>query len=257
MPGDVIPIEADMRLIRVGTAGWSIPAPYAERFPGAGSHLERYARHMATAEINTSFYRPHRRTTYQRWADSVPDDFRFAVKLPKAISHEARLIDVAEPLERCLGEAAGLGDKLGVLLLQLPPSLAFDAAAAGAFLRILRERHDGLVALEPRHGSWFTPAVDELLTVFRVARVAADPAPVPDAAGPGGWPGLVYLRLHGSPRIYYSAYEPEVLDRLAEKARRHAAAGTPVWIILDNTAAGAALGDALAVEAHLAERTQG
>ena len=73
-------------------------------------------------EINSSFYRPHRLSTYQRWADDVPDHFRFAVKMPKTITHEGRLRDVAEPLQRFLGEIAGLGDKLGPVLIQLPPA---------------------------------------------------------------------------------------------------------------------------------------
>ena len=81
--------------IRTGTAAWSIPKEHAAPFPVAGSHLERYGAVLNAVEINSSFYRPHRTTTYERWAASVPEDFRFAVKVPKAITHEHRLKDVA------------------------------------------------------------------------------------------------------------------------------------------------------------------
>ena len=233
---------ADKPPPRIGTAGWAIPRDHAAELPTEGSSLARYAVRFGVAEINSSFHRPHRPSTYERWAASVPDGFRFAAKLPKTITHERRLVDVAEPLDRFLGDVAGLGPKLGPLLVQLPPSLAFDPGVADAFFRTLRGRHPGLLALEPRHASWFTPDADELLRDHSVARVAADPARVPEASRPGGWDGLVYHRLHGSPRIYYSAYEPACLSALADRLRQR---GAETWCIFDNTASGAALGNAL------------
>src|SRR3954470_11987598 len=112
--------------IRIGTAAWSIPREHAAPFPVAGSHLERYAAVLNAVEINSSFYRPHRTATYERWAASVPEDFHFAVKIPKAITHERRLADVDDLLDRFLSEVSGLGPKLGPLLVQLPPSLSFQ-----------------------------------------------------------------------------------------------------------------------------------
>lgn len=234
--------------LRIGTAGWSIPAAVADRFPGEGSHLERYARVMNAAEINTSFHRPHRRTTYERWAVSTPEDFRFSVKVPRLLTHDQRLADPAEVLDRFAGEAAGLGEKLAVILVQLPPSLKFDQALAGAFFDALQARMDAPVACEPRHADWFTPETDAWLVQRRIARVAADPAKPAGAENPGGWRGLTYLRLHGSPRMYYSAYGPEALADTAATLRREAAAA-PVWCIFDNTAGSAALPDALTVRA--------
>ncbi|KPV48212.1 hypothetical protein SE17_39290, partial [Kouleothrix aurantiaca] len=114
----------------------------------------------------------------------------------------------------------------------------------------LRARFDGDVACEPRHASWFTPGAKQLLTEARVARVAADPAPVPGAGEPGGWPGLVYYRWHGSPEMYVSAYPPAALDTLATRIRADRKAA-PVWCVFDNTAAGAATADALALVARL------
>jgi uncharacterized protein YecE (DUF72 family) len=235
-------------VIRIGTAGWSIPKEHASIFPAEGSHLERYAGALNTAEINSSFYRPHRRTTYERWAASVPEDFRFAVKIPKAITHERRLRDIADRLEQFLSEVGGLGPKLGPLLVQLPPSLRFEIGVADRFLLELRDRFTGGIACEPRHGSWFEPAVDALLNDLRIARVAADPAPVPEAGDPGGWRGLSYYRLHGSPRIYYSPYGAERRAEIAGKLAHDAAAGVQAWCIFDNTAAFAAAGDAIATK---------
>jgi uncharacterized protein YecE (DUF72 family) len=231
--------------IRIGTAAWSIPKEHATPFPEAGSHLERYGAVLNAVEINSSFYRPHRTATYGRWAASVPESFRFAVKIPKAITHERRLKDAGDLLDRFLSEAGGLGPKLGPLLVQLPPSLSFQAGIADRFLTELRSRVPGSIVCEPRHSSWFTPEVETLLDELRIARVAADPAAVAGANEPGGWRGLSYYRLHGSPRIYYSAYSAEYLAAIAEVLAKGAAAGVETWCIFDNTAAFAATGDAL------------
>ena len=228
----------------IGCAGWAIPQAAAARFPGAGSHLERYARVLPAVEVDSSFYRYHEPGTYARWAASVPAMFRFAVKLPREITHFHRLTHVAAPLRRFLTTVRPLGKKLGPLLVQLPPSLVFDARRAAAFFAGLRRRHRGPVACEPRHASWFDGAADASLSRFHVARVGADPACVPAAAEPGGWARLVYYRLHGSPRMYYSAYGDEYLRELAGDIRRRAR-GTAVWCIFDNTAVGAATQNAL------------
>jgi len=232
-------------MIHIGTAAWNIPKDHATAFPVTGSHLERYSAVFNAVEINSSFYRPHRATTYERWAASVPADFRFAVKLPKAITHEHRLKDAAGLLDRFLSEVSGLGSKLGPLLVQLPPSLRFEDGIADSFLRGLRGRVESPIVCEPRHGSWFTPTVEALLNELRIARVAADPAPVSGAGEPGGWRGLSYYRLHGSPKIYYSAYSPEHLEGISERLTGDAAAAIETWCIFDNTAAFAATGDAL------------
>jgi uncharacterized protein YecE (DUF72 family) len=233
--------------LRVGTAGWGLPRVWRGEFPADGSYLERYAARFQAVEINSSFYRQHRRSVYERWAAAVPPDFRFAVKVPRAVTHDQSLVAADVLLEVFLEEAAGLGSRLGPLLVQLPPSLALDEEHAEEFFDTLRQLHSGLVACEPRHESWFGTKADELLRRHRVARVAADPARVPAAAEPGGDPGLVYFRLHGSPRIYWSDYEPERIAALAERLRHAATAGVDRWCIFDNTTLGAATGNALAL----------
>jgi uncharacterized protein YecE (DUF72 family) len=230
------------RITRIGTAGWTIPARDATGFPGEGRSLERYATRFDCAEINSSFHRSHRAETWTRWAAGVPEHFRFSAKLAKEITHKRRLVDCGEPLAAALAEMAGLGAKLAIVLVQLPPSLVFEAGVAEPFLTDLRRRREGGIALEPRHPSWFEAEPEALLAGLRIARVAADPARVPAAAEPGGWPGLVYYRLHGSPVPYRSSYDD---GRLEDYAGRLGAGGRPAWCIFDNTASGAATADAL------------
>jgi uncharacterized protein YecE (DUF72 family) len=238
-------------VIFVGSAGWNIPRVHKARFAIEGTGLQRYASRLNAAEINSSFYRPHAIATYERWAAAVPSSFRFSVKIPKTITHERGLIRSREPLERFLGEIAGLGSRLGPLLLQLPPRYAFDARRVGRFLELLRTRHDGPVVCEPRHASWSTDAASTLLVRFRVARVAADPPRVAGFDEPGGWPGIIYYRWHGSPRPYFSPYSREQLAALVVKLRE----GSPpeTFCIFDNTGSGSAAGNALELRERLGE----
>ena len=231
--------------IRIGCAGWGIDRCSADRFGTGASGLARYATVFDCTEINSSFHRAHRPETYARWASSVPARFRFSVKLPKAITHEMRLERTGHALARFAEEVAGLGTKLGGLLVQLPPSLAYDARVAGTFFSMLRRRVDAAVACEPRHASWFTERAGALWSRHGVARVAADPAMHADAGSPGGGGAWHYWRLHGAPRMYYSSYDDEALRALAACMRAMAGRNRPAWCIFDNTAHGHATANAL------------
>lgn len=234
--------------IRIGTAGWSFPRDLD--FPAEGTGLERYAARFDCVEINSAFYRPHQRKTYERWAAATPDGFRFAVKVPKTITHERRLVGIEDLLARFLDETDGLGGKRGPLLVQLPPSLRFEAERAGMFLETWRAQTDAPTVLEPRHATWFEATADRMLADSQVARVAADPAIVPMAAGPGGWRGLTYRRQHGSPVIYESAYAPAALEGLAARLAEE----PETWCVFDNTKFGAATRDALSIKCILSPR---
>lgn len=238
-------------LLRIGCAGWALPRDVQPEFPAAASHLARFARVFSAVEINSSFYRPHRFSTYERWADSVPEDFSFAVKVPRTITHERRLRDATALLDTFLEQVQGLGQRLGALLIQLPPSHAFDADIVNAFLRDCRQRYAGGLCVEPRHRSWFAATAESLLAAHDVSRVAADPAVVPAAVLPGGAAAPCYLRLHGSPRMYYSGYDAARLEAIAERLVRQAKKHAVSWCIFDNTAAGNAIPDALALLRHL------
>jgi uncharacterized protein YecE (DUF72 family) len=231
--------------LHIGCAGWSLARADKPRFADQGSHLERYASVFSAVEINSSFYRPHQRITYERWAASVPDHFRFSAKLPRTITHDLRLIGALPLLDTFLGEVGALGEKLGVLLVQLPPSLAFDARSVSAFFRAFRGRYDKGLCVEPRHASWFDSRAEASLLRYHVARVAADPALNAAAAIPGGEPSLRYTRLHGSPRMYYSGYDPAYLRGIAQRLEAERADGATRWCIFDNTAAGHAVPNAL------------
>ena len=230
----------------IGCAGWTIPKEAIAAFPAEGSHLERYAAVFGTVEINSSFYRPHQIKTYERWAACVPDSFRFSVKLPRSITHDARLVDIDAPLAQFAREAGALGDKLGCVLVQLPPKLPFDAVVAESFFARLQNTFGCTIAFEARNASWFADDATALLRERGVTRVIADPAKGQE--GPHvPTTSTIYVRLHGSPRIYYSSYGPAYLAQLKHDMQVHAAAGRTVWIIFDNTASGAAVPDALAV----------
>lgn len=261
-------------MIRIGTAGWSLPSRWQDRFPEGDTHLHRYAGVLGAVEIDRTFRKTPRPSTFARWADSVPGDFRFSVKLPREITHDRRLEEAEEPLEEFLEPVAELGDRLGPLLIQLPPSLAFEVDTAARFLEVLRGLRPGPDVLEPRHESWFIGEAGALLAEHRVARAAADPPRADDDGRPGGWGELAYFRLHGRPRTYYSAYrqggDPHLDDAAAAGgedgegpgaaagldpwiARVRAAAEThgEVWCVFDNTAAGEGTGDALAAVGRL------
>lgn len=227
---------------RIGTAGWSIPSNASQAFTSGGTGLERYSAVFSCVEINSSFHRPHRASTWEKWRDSVPAAFRFSVKVPKAITHEARLVGTEKQVQAFLSEARLLREKLAVLLVQLPPSLELDVRAAVAFFRDLRAASLARVAVEPRHASWFGLEGDALLRDVGVSRVGADPARVPQAAVPLVADGLAYWRLHGSPAIYRSSYVDQIANLADAMRDTHS---KERWCIFDNTASSAATGDAL------------
>jgi uncharacterized protein YecE (DUF72 family) len=232
--------------IVIGTAGWNIPRRTGRRFPSEGTHLQRYAGYFRGAEINSSFHRQHARTTYQKWAAATPNDFKFSVKLTREITHDARLVRPSSALKRFLDETSGLGHKRGPILVQLPPSLVYDARIAGRFLDCVRRAYDGPLVCEPRHATWALPGAEKMLKRYRVARVAADPPRESAFGKPGGWDGIVYFRLHGAPRTYWSPYSTRYLDALASTLCT--ADSVEVWCVFDNTASGAAIENAFELQ---------
>lgn len=237
----------------VGCAGWAIPGKYQGLFGPGDSLLARYATRFSVVEINTSFYRPHMAKTYERWSASVPTSFRFSVKIPREISHELALRSTTPALDRFLGEVQGLGDKLGGLLLQLPPSLIFDARSGSTFFRLLRARSNAPVACEPRHASWFSEKATVLLARYELDLVWADPTPVAKAQASASSEPRRYWRLHGSPRIYYSSYSDKALAELASVISSAIEVTRPQWVIFDNTAHGFAIPNAMRLQALLDE----
>jgi len=224
------------RVARIGCAGWSIPRQHAQLFGEGDSMLARYATRFDLAEVNSSFYRPHQRKTWERWAAEVPARFRFTAKLPQEISHERALRGCVKCIDKFLDEVGGLGDKLACLLLQLPRSRPLELRVAARFFEQLRARYDGGFAVEPRNPGWFGEQAEALMREFRISRVAADPALSETAAQPGGDASIRYWRWHGSPRMYYSDYSEEALQALAQQVRARAPRGAQRLVVFDNTA---------------------
>jgi uncharacterized protein YecE (DUF72 family) len=227
----------------VAIAGWSIRREHVPLFAAEGSHLQRYASRFDAVEINSSFYGSHQQKTYERWAASVADRFRFSVKMPKWLTHERCLEDTGPDLARFFREIGGLGRKMGCVLVQLPPSLAYDPRTVETFFTAVRARYRGALVCEPRHPTWFTGAADRRLDAHGVGRVAADPSCGPLGDQPAGSSRVAYFRLHGSPITYHSSYSDEFLGELTD--RLQGLATHPVWCVFDNTARGAATINAL------------
>jgi uncharacterized protein YecE (DUF72 family) len=229
--------------IRVGIAGWgNPPAKRAERRPDQ-SHLAFYADHFSCVEINSSFYRPHRGATYARWREETPRQFRFSVKMPRSITHEAHLRHTAGEVSRFYDEIGHLQPKLAAVLVQLPPSLEFSARIVRSFFKGLPRLGNIAVTCEARHVSWFSRTADDALRRLDVSRVAADPARGPGSDVPGGARPFAYFRWHGAPQIYYSKYTDSRLIGLATTVLKSEA--KDAWCVFDNTARYAAWDDAL------------
>jgi uncharacterized protein YecE (DUF72 family) len=240
-------------LIRVGMAGWSNPPSMAAERDSEQTHLSYYATQFSCVEINSSFYRPHQAATYLRWRDATPAEFRFSVKVPRSITHESHLKRCSAEVLRFYQEIACLQPKLSAVLVQLPPSLEFNARSVRAFFESMPNLRRVKVVCEPRHASWFTAAAEKTLRDAGVSRAGADPARCAGAEVPGGARRFAYFRWHGSPRTYYSKYSQEQLSIFAAAAIKARAAET--WCVFDNTARHAAWDDALQFMAALRARS--
>ena len=206
-------------MLRVGTSGWQYRdwrgAFYPPTVP-TSRWLEHYAASYPTVEANSTFYRLPARATFEQWAARTPDGFTFAVKASRYLTHVRRLRDPDEPVSRLLDHAAGLGDRLGPVLVQLPPTLPADAglldAALGAFPTGVR------VAFEPRHPSWDTDAITEVLAAHDAARCWWDRrgrhGPLVRSAS---W---CYLRLHEGRATPAPGYGTRALQTWAERLAR-------------------------------------
>jgi uncharacterized protein YecE (DUF72 family) len=228
----------------VGTSGWQY-RHWRGRFYPAGlpqsRWLEHYAAHFATVEVNNSFYRLPERATFAGWRDRTPDDFRTAVKMSRYLTHIRRLRDPAEPVARFLDRAGGLGERLGPVLLQLPPDLPADPGALAAVLA--RFPAHVRVAVEPRNASWWTDQIRATLEAHGAALCWADRLGRPVTPR---WrtADFGYLRLHQGADGPYPGYPAATLQLWLE---RLVAAFEPVatgYVYFNNDPGGAAVDDA-------------
>ena len=260
--------------VRIGTSGWRYPSWRGDFYPRGlrqRDELAHLSRQLNGVELNGSFYSLQRPSSYASWRDQVPDDFLFAVKGGRFMTHMHRLVDVQTPLANFFASGVlALGDKLGPLLWQLPASLAFDEQLLTTFFDLLPRtteaaaelatKHDDKVpadrtlttssvsvpirhALEPRHESFHSRSAREVLERHEVAMVLSDSA--------GTWPqfdmvtsDLVYVRLHGDTELYRSGYSETALESWAARVRGWTDQGLDVHVYLDNDARGHAPHDA-------------
>ena len=263
--------------VRVGISGWTYAGWRGDFYPRGlvqKKELAYASERLTSIEINGSFYSLQRPTSYAAWREQTPDDFVFAVKGGRFITHLKKLAGVETALANFFASGVlALGSKLGPVLWQLPPNLGFDAARLGAFFDLLprttldaaalAKEHDAKVpddraltvaevdlpirhALEVRHHSFSTPETVDLLREHDIAFVVADTA--------GRWPlveqmtsDFMYVRLHGDVELYTSGYGPEALDRWAGKIRAWSDAGQDVFVYFDNDVKGYAPHDAMAL----------
>lgn len=240
--------------LQVGLAGWSNPPWQKAARKSSETHLEYYAKHFSCVEINSSFYRPHRLSTYTEWRLATPRTFKFAVKMPRSITHESGLRDTSREMTTFFAGIEALQPKLEVVLIQLPPRLEYQRRLASSFFRSVPKLPRVELVCEPRHSSWFTEAADGQMADLNVSRVASDPARVANADLPGGDTEFAYFRWHGSPHMYYSSYSRDQLDDFI--AHIHNMRRRRTWCIFDNTARYAAWDNAILFRACMKDNTR-
>jgi len=203
--------------------------------------LSFYAQYFDTTEINSSFYHLPRPATVAGWMAQVPDTFKFCPKLSRYITHIKRLHEAEDGLQRYFKSFEQARHMLGPVLIQLPPSLAFDPVRIKAFFDILKSDYKHYeFALEARHKSWLDDEAIKLCKRYHISWVIAQSGV--------GYPYLekvtsdhVYVRFHGPGRLYASSYSDEMLQEYAIKFRKWASAGHHVWAFFNNTMNGVAL----------------
>lgn len=219
----------------IGTSGWVYPHWRGRFYPPKLAQtrwLAYYATIFDTVELNNPFYRQPSLETFERWRDAVPEGFRYCVKLNRFITHLKRLNVEADSIERSYGTIAGLGPKLGAILVQLPPRMKFDAARVDRYFSLVsrrRRRH----ALEPRDESWFS---DDALALLRRRKVALC---IQDSAKWATRPEIVtadfvYLRFHGPEALYGSGYSDAQLRPWAARIQEWLAQGLDVYAYFNN-----------------------
>jgi uncharacterized protein YecE (DUF72 family) len=241
-------------MLLIGTSGWQYKdwrgRFYPPKLPQA-RWLEHFAEHFATVEVNNAFYRLPERDTFARWRERTPDDFCVAVKVSRYLTHVKRLREPAEPVKRFLDRATALGDRLGPVLLQLPPTLRADADVLADVLKQFPA--DVRVAVEPRHPSWWTTEVRKVLEDHRAALCWADRhsrpvTPLWRTADFG------YLRLHEGRAKPWPRYGHAALRTWVERLSSTYADDLPTYAYFNNDPGGAAIVDAVAMAAAARRR---
>jgi len=227
----------------IGTSGWVYSdwegIFYPEDLPSKDK-LKYFSQHFKTAEINYSFYHLPRPSTYQNWYNQTPEDFLFAVKASRFITHIKRLNGVKEAWQQFLENALNLKEKLGPILFQFPPSFRADLKRLEAFLKILAKNYQ--YAFEFRHKSWCDETAYQLLKKYNAAWVIADSPSYPKAEVVTA--DFVYIRMHGSKVLFSSKYTKKELSSLAQKIKKWLKQSLDVYCYFNNDFHGYAIENA-------------
>ncbi len=240
-----------MGSIFIGTSGWHYVHWSDSFYVGVSRQqwLQLCAEQFTGIEVNASFYRLLDQKTLKHWADVTPDNFRFAIKANRYLTHNKKLNDPLPAVRKERNRAQALGNKLTAVLWQLPGNFKKNTARLQSFLDALSHWSEARHAIEFRHASWFDNEVADCLKHRRVAACQSDAA---------DWPlwdvvttDLVYIRLHGHTRTYASRYSGKTLDSWAKKIRAWSTTNHEVHVYFDNDAEGAAPRDALRLMSRL------
>ncbi|MFN3568314.1 MAG: DUF72 domain-containing protein [Caldimicrobium sp.] len=234
----------------IGTSGWSYPSFREIFYPldlKPKDWLAFYSKYFNTVEINATFYRTPKPTTFQKWYESTPPYFVFSVKAPKLITHIKKLKDIKEPLETFLKSLKPLAEKARVLLFQLPPSLSFDKELLESFLRLMPKEYKNVI--EIRHKSFHNEEFINLLEKYGVSLCFSDCGKRYPSWFEYNTADFLYIRLHGSKQLYVSNYEEEELDNLIKVIHKFTV--SEVYVYFDNTALGYAVKNALSFKEKL------
>ncbi|MGZ4970125.1 MAG: DUF72 domain-containing protein [Methylobacter sp.] len=247
-------VSSDVGHVYIGTSGWSYPEWQGRFYSGVArkNWLRFYAQHFSAVEINGTFYRLQSPGTFKKWFDETPPTFRFALKANRYLTHNRKLLDPLPSIRIEKSHAEALGDKLAVVLWQLPPSLKKDIELLKQFIDALQQWPEVRHSIEFRHKSWFNDQTADCLAQAEIAICLSDAAtwPIWDRVSSN----LVYIRLHGHTQTYVSSYGESELAYWAERLARWTGQGKEVHVYFDNTAECAAPVNALALQTMLDKR---
>lgn len=241
----------------IGTSGWHYNHWLGSFYPAeitGYNELKFHAEHFNTVENNSSFYRIAKESTYKTWSRMTPDTYKFSMKLNKLITHNHRLAltdEVKEKIVYILESTQILKDKLGAIVIQLPPSFKYDYEKLETFLtfftsEIQKKEYRFAVAIEFRSKYWFTEEIYTLLSTYNVALVTSQSSRYPEVRHITA--DTAYIRMHGPEKLFSSSYSTEQLEELADYIRSIEKKVKRVYVYFNNDFLGYALKNAEALQ---------
>lgn len=222
----------------IGTSGWSYPHWHGTFYPAElakNKWFEYYCEQFKTVELNATFYHAFADNTYEKWYNQAPAGFKYVIKAHRLITHRKYLRDVEAEIKRCWDSAALLKEKLGLILLQLPPQMPYDLDRLAQALNAFPDPHK--VAVEFRNKKWLTEDTKQLLTKLKVTFCTSDAPEI----GLTNWltSDIGYIRLHGHDLSYSGNYSEQELKNIATLAKNMAQQGAKtVYVFFNNDAEG-------------------